>query len=176
MPTRANAAVRPHKAHTQGDKAVRLHDLLKLTNRLMAPFSTYLEHRYRISLNEFRLLMTIGALGGSASHELAEMTGVNVMSVSRAVAALQREGRIDAKRDPANHRRKCLTLTAEGERLYAIMRPQTESVADYLFSELSDDEIDQLGTFVSRLIATLEARDGEGRSLFMERTKPDDTE
>jgi len=174
--THANTDTRAHQIHTPGEKAALLHDLLKLTNRLMAPFSTHLEHRYRISLNEFRLLMTIGALGGSASHELAEMTGVNVMSVSRAVAALQREGRIDVKRDPANHRRKCLTLTAEGERLYAIMRPQTENVADYLFSELADDEIDRLGTFVSRLIATLEARDEEGRSLFLERTKPADTE
>jgi DNA-binding MarR family transcriptional regulator len=61
-----------------------LHQLLKLTNRLMAPFSTHLAHRYKISLNEFRLLMTIGNLGRSASHELAELTGVNVMSVSRA--------------------------------------------------------------------------------------------
>ena len=40
-----------------------LHRLLKLNNRLMAPFSTHLSHRYNISLNEFRLLMAIGALG-----------------------------------------------------------------------------------------------------------------
>jgi DNA-binding MarR family transcriptional regulator len=174
--THATTDTGPHPIHSRGEKAALLHDLLKLTNRLMAPFSTHLEHRYRISLNQFRLLMTIGALGGSASHELAEMTGVNVMSVSRAVAALQREGRIDAKRDPGNHRRKCLTLTPEGERLYSIMRPQAEGVADYLFSDLSEDEINQLGTFVSRLIATLEARDEEGRSLFLEQTKPDDAE
>ena len=77
-----------------------LHQLLKLTNRLMAPFSTHLSHRYKISLNEFRLLMTIGRLGRTASHELAEMTGVNVMSVSRAVSTLQRHGRIEVVRDP----------------------------------------------------------------------------
>lgn len=154
-------------------KAALLHDLLKLTNRLMAPFSTHLERRYRISLNEFRMLMTIGRLGATASHELAELTGVNVMSVSRAVSALRRDGRIEAKRDPTNHRRKCLKLTAEGERLYAIMRPQTDRVAEYLFSELSEVEIGQLACFVSRLTATLEARDEEGRSQFLERTKPD---
>ena len=173
MLTHAKADSRPHQIHDTSEKAALLHDLLKLTNRLMAPFSTYLEHRYRISVNEFRMLMTIGALGGSASHELAEMTGINVMSVSRAVATLQREGRIEVARDPANHRRKCLTLSAEGERLYAIMRPQTEKVAEFLFSELIESEIDQLDTFVSRLIATLEARDEYGRSLFLERTKPD---
>ncbi len=32
--------------------------------------------------------MTIGALGTTASHEVADLTGVNVMSVSRAVSAL----------------------------------------------------------------------------------------
>ena len=150
-----------------------LHQLLKLTNRLMAPFSTHLAHRYRISLNEFRLLMTIGALGKTASHELAELTGVNVMSVSRAVATLQRHGRIEVVRDPANRRRKWLTLTEEGERLYAIMRPQSEKVAEYLFSELEPGEITQLETILTRLIATLEAKDEKGRSLFLERTKPE---
>ena len=155
------------------DKVEMLHQLLKLTNRLMAPFSTHLSHRYKISLNEFRLLMTIGALGRTASHELARLTGVNVMSVSRAVATLQRHGRIEVVRDSANRRRKWLSLTPEGERLYAIMRPQSEKVADYLFSELEPREIAQLETILVRLIDTLEARDEAGRSLFLERTKPE---
>ena len=155
------------------EKAEMLHQLLKLTNRLMAPFSTHLAHRYKISLNEFRLLMTIGALGQTASHELAELTGVNVMSVSRAVATLERHGRIEVVRDPANRRRKWLTLTPEGRRLYEIMRPQSEKVADYLFSELAPAEVGQLGKILTHLIDTLEARDAQGNSLFIERTKPD---
>src|SRR5688572_2623292 len=157
----------------QGDKAVMLHQLLKLTNRLMAPFSTHLSHRYKISLNEFRLMMTIGALGRTASHELAELTGVNVMSVSRAVATLRRHGRIEVMPDPRNRRRKWLSLTEEGQRLYAIMRPQSEKVADYLFSELDPTEVEQLGAILTHLIDTLEAKDVEGKSLFLERTKPE---
>ena len=164
---------RTENDNAHGDKAAMLHQLLKLTNRLMAPFSTHLSHRYKISLNEFRMLMTIGALGQTASHELAEMTGVNVMSVSRAVATLQRHGRIEVVPDPRNRRRKWLSLTEEGQRLYAIMRPQSEKVADYLLSDLSDGEIAQLETILTRLIATLEAKDDAGRSLFLERTKPE---
>ena len=159
--------------NVHGDKVAMLHELLKLTNRLMAPFSTHLSHRYKISINEFRLLMTIGALGRTASHELAEMTGVNVMSVSRAVATLERHGRIEVVPDPRNRRRKWISLTEEGRRLYTIMRPQSEKVADYLFSDLSDDEAAQLSRILTRLIATLEATDAQGRSLFLERTKPE---
>jgi len=168
--THANEESYPHEIRSPGGL---LHGLLKLTNRLTAPFSTYLEQNHRISLNEFRLLMAIGRLGGSASHELAEMTGVNVMSVSRAVATLRRDGRIEVTRDPQNHRRKCLTLSAEGQRLYTIMQPQSEKVAEYLFSDLSQDDVAQLGNLVSRLIATLEARDEQGRSLLLERTNPE---
>jgi DNA-binding MarR family transcriptional regulator len=151
-----------------------LHRLLKLNNRLMAPFSTHLAHRYNISLNEFRLLMAIGRLGASASHELAEHTGVNAMSVSRAVGTLQRHGRITVETDPANRRRKVLRLTEEGERLYAIMRPHTEAVADYLLRGMTEADIARLDATVGQLIARLEATDAEGRSRFLEETRPED--
>jgi len=158
---------------TENREVVLLHRLLKLTNRLMAPFSTHLSHRYRISLNEFRLLMTIGAMGRTASHEVAEVTGVNAMSVSRAVATLEKHGRVKVETDETNRRRKWLSLTEEGERLYQIMRPQTETVADYLFSELPKGELAGLESTVERLIARLEAKDAQGQSVFMEATRPE---
>jgi len=157
----------------QLDRTRMLHQMLKLTNRLMAPFSTHLADRFKISLNEFRLLMTIGSLGTTASHEVADLTGVNVMSVSRAVSALERNGRITVTTDPLNRRRKALMLTEEGQRLYDIMRPQTGKVADYLFSELDSADVDALDRILDKLIATLEARDAEGGSRFIEETKPD---
>ena len=154
------------------DSAETLHRILELSNKLMAPFSANLERQHRISVNEFRLLMLIGRQGSAASHELAEMTGVNIMSVSRAVSALQKHGRITVEPDPANRRRKTLRLTVEGERLFAIMRPQSDLVGDYLLSALRPDEVMALDRFLDTLIGTLEATDEAGRSLFMERTCP----
>jgi DNA-binding MarR family transcriptional regulator len=103
---------------------------------------------------------------------LAEHTGVNAMSVSRAVQTLERHGRIAIAPDPANRRRKVLRLTPEGRRLYEIMRPQTETVADYLLSDLPEADLAKLDEIVGKLIARLEATDEEGRSLFLETTKP----
>jgi len=166
----------PDHGISESDKVALLHKLLKLTNRLQAPFSTHLAHRHKISINEFRMLMTIGALGRTASHELAELTGVNVMSVSRAVQTLERNGRIEVVPDSANRRRKCLMLTREGERLYAAMRPQSEKVANYLFSSFDETDAAQLCALLVRLIDTLEATDAQGRSLFLERTKPEEAD
>lgn len=170
------ASATEHKTPTpqarESASADALHGVLKLANKLMAPFSTYLEHQHKISLNEFRLLMLIGSFPHAASHELAELTGVNPMSVSRAVAALQKHGRILVNRDETNRRRKTLSLTEEGERLYKTMRPQTDSVADYLVSALKPAEIANLNAMLGKMIDTLEARDENGVSLFLERTKP----
>jgi DNA-binding MarR family transcriptional regulator len=104
---------------------------------------------------------------------VAEITGVNVMSVSRAVATLERNGRVAVVRDEANRRRKWLTLTEEGQHLYKAMRPQSEKVADYVFSGLEASDLGALGQLIDSLILRLEASDASGRSVFLEATRPE---
>lgn len=154
------------------DRMQVMNHLLKLTNRLMAPFSIHLEKRYKISLNEFRVLMLIGQLGTTASHELANILGVNTMAVSRAVAALHRHGRITVETDPRSRRRKTLQLTEDGAQLWREMMPATIKVADYLLEALRPDEVMAFDHHLRTLTARLEAQDLSGRSVFLERTKP----
>lgn len=155
------------------DRTKILQNLLKLNNRLLAPFSIHLEKRHKISLNEFRVLMLIGYLETTASHELAERLGVNTMAVSRAVGVLHKQGRISVDVDPQSRRRKMLRLTADGERLYQEMLPATANVAGYLFEALRPDEVLAFDHFVQTLTEQLEAHDEQGRSIFLERTRPD---
>jgi DNA-binding MarR family transcriptional regulator len=149
-----------------------LHRLLKLQNELMAPFATHLEKQHRISVNGFRTLMLIGRLGVTASHELADILGVNAMSVHRAVRMLHHQGRIEIESDPVDFRRKILRLSPEGQRLYRQMLPQTDLVANFLLSPLTPAEVEEFDRLVTILTRGLEARDEEGRSLFLERTRP----
>ena len=148
--------------------------LLKLNNKLMVPFSIHLEKRYKISLVEFRMLMTIGRLGDTAAHELSDHTGINAMGVSRAVSALRRHGRVTVGTDPENRRRKTIRLTEKGRTLYERMKPASNKVAEYLFASLRADEIMAFDHFVRTLTAQLEATDEQGRSLFLESTQPDE--
>ena len=149
-----------------------LHRLLKLQNELMAPFATHLEKQHRISVNGFRALMLTGRLGVTASHELAEILGVNAMSVHRAVRMLHQQGRIAIDPDPVDFRRKILRLSPEGQRLYRQMLPQTDMVANFLLSSLTAKEVEQFDRLINILTRGLEARDEEGRSIFLERTRP----
>jgi DNA-binding MarR family transcriptional regulator len=147
--------------------------ILKLHNRLLAPFSVHLEKRHKIGVYEFRVLMTVGRLGTAASHEVAELTGVNTMAISRAVAVLKRQRRLLVATDTNNRRRKTLRLTAVGRSLYEQMQPTTAKVARYLFEALRPDEIVAFDRFVRTVTEKLEATDEAGRSLFLERTRPD---
>jgi DNA-binding MarR family transcriptional regulator len=174
-PTRPEPAARPSRETfrpSAGEPADILHRLLKLHNRLLGPFATHLEKQHRITVNGFRVLMLIGRLGVTASHELAELLGVNPMSVHRAVQLLHQQGRIAIEPDPADSRRKTLRLTAEGQRLYRQMLPVTDDVAAYLLSLLSPEEVERFDRMVTTLIQGLEARDEAGRSIFLERTRP----
>jgi len=47
-------------------------------------------------------------------------------------------------------------------------------VARYLFEALRPDEIMAFDRFVKTVIEKLEATDEDGKSLFLERTRPDD--
>ena len=155
-----------------GSNLATLNTVLKLNNKVMAPFSTFLERQHKISLNEFRLLMLIGSHPGSASHELVEMSGVSPMSVSRAVTALHKHGRIVTDRDPANGRRKIHLLTDDGRALFEFMRPLANLVADYLVMPLSVAELETFNTLLAKLMAGLEVTDADGKSVFMEFVRP----
>ena len=150
-----------------------LHRLLKLGNRLEAPFSAHLEKRFQVTMNEFRVIMLIGRLGSAASHELADISGVTTMSVSRAVASLERKGWVTCCIDDNNRRRKIVSLSKEGAKLFQKMLPTADKVANYLFTSLQSDEVLAFDRYVTTLIKSLEARDDEGRSVFIENTRPD---
>jgi DNA-binding MarR family transcriptional regulator len=109
-------------------------------------------------------------------HHTSDETGVSTMGVSRAVTALHRHGRVRVDIDPANRRRKLLRLTAEGERLFSTMNPMSEQVAAYLCDALLPDEIMAFDRYLVTMIQGLEARDANGRRMFLERTRPSSDE
>ena len=54
------------------------------------------------------------------------------------------------------------------------MRPHTETVADYLLRGMSAADLAKLDAILTRMIDRLEATDDEGRSRFLEETRPEE--
>jgi len=153
-------------------QALILHRILQLHNLLMTPFNAHLQKRYRISVNEFRTLMTLGRMEPAAAHEIADMTGLSTMTVSRAVSALENHGWLNVRRNEANRRSNVLTLSPEGRALFDEMLPVSGQVSDYLFEDMPERELEAFARNIDALIERLKRVDEKGRSAFLEATRP----
>lgn len=151
---RVAVAPEPQAPHPQV-----LFRLLKLSNLVTRPFFANFSVREELSLNDLRVVMTLGAMREAAAHEIAEAAGLHPMNVSRSVAALRRQGRLIEQRDPANRRRKILSLSAEGQGLHRRLIPHVRKISDFVFSALTPEEEATFSHLLDQLTARLERVD-----------------
>ncbi|WP_346784188.1 MarR family winged helix-turn-helix transcriptional regulator [Aurantiacibacter flavus] len=140
--------------------------VLELSNLFTAPYSEHLGIRHDLTLNEHRTLLMISELGEVTAGELANTIGVSIMTINRAVTKLKKQGRIVAREDEANRRRRPLRLTQAGMELAEEMRPESRRVASFAMSELELDEVMALRRHLQKMVATLRSTDKNGENIF----------
>jgi DNA-binding MarR family transcriptional regulator len=133
--------------------------LMKLTNLINRPFFSRFAERYRLAINDARVLVALASMPDAAAHELCLATGMHPMNVSRSVATLRRQGRISERRDRDNRRRKILRLTPKGRATARSFVPDMVRMSDFLLASMSPMEAQFLGRLVDHLIGRLETID-----------------
>ena len=129
--------------------------LVRVVNLTARPFSESIGRLHRLTLNEWRVLLVLANHAGVAANDVAALTGLDKMSVSRALAGLVRRGRVLRRVDGLDKRRTRLRLSAEGERLYQRIGAPAQARERQLFSGIGADEQARLGRTLDRLIANL---------------------
>lgn len=127
--------------------------LVRLVNLTARPFVEQLSRPHHLSLNEWRAMVVLASHPGVAAREIADHTGLDKMSVSRAVAGLERQGRLRREPDPDDARRSCLWLSEAGQALYLTIGASGARREQQLFAGTSEAERAQLERIVDRLIA-----------------------
>lgn len=145
-------------------RQILMYRLLKLANVIETPFFSGDSVKYQISMNELRVLFTLAPMREAASHEISAAAGVHPMNVSRAVASLRRSGRLTERADPQNGRRKLLTLTAEGRKLYKTLLPHAQDIAGRVFAGMSAEEIALLSRLIAGMTERVQAASAPGPS------------
>ena len=126
--------------------------LLFVASDLVArSFAGAIGRRHDLTLAEWRCMMVLATRPGLANIEVAEASGMDVMTVSRALRRLERHGRLARRADPADNRRVTGSLTASGLDLYVTVAAS----AELLFRELKSQERAQLARYLQALIASL---------------------
>ena len=134
-----------------------LFKLVRVVNLTAQPFSQSIGKAHHLALNDWRVLLVLAAHPGAAASEVAERTGLDKMSVSRAVDALVRRDRVVREPDAADRRRWRLRLTTEGTRLYRRIAEPARHREQLLFRGISAAERAALARMLDRLIENLAA-------------------
>jgi DNA-binding MarR family transcriptional regulator len=130
--------------------------LVRVVNLTARPFVETLARQHALSLNEWRAMVVLASHPGVAAREVAEYTGLDKMSVSRAIAALDRHGRIRKQPDAADARRTRLWLNRAGQALFRAIGASASAREAQLFGGISAAEQATVARTIYRLIAALQ--------------------
>jgi DNA-binding MarR family transcriptional regulator len=131
--------------------------LVRLVNLTARPFHEGVGKEHALSINEWRVMVVLASHAGVAATEVAEHCGLDKMSVSRAISALARAGRIRKAPDAQDQRRTLLFLSAPGRKLYARIGAKAVQREAELFEGMGAAQVQQLDALLDKLLTSLKA-------------------
>lgn len=106
-------------------------------------FSAQLE-TFGLTLYMYRVLMALNEKFDQRLGELAEMTSIEVSTLSRLIGAMHRKGLVTRDRSRANGRTVTINATEKGRQILNQVAPLASQYEDLVARALSGDDIDAL--------------------------------
>ncbi len=123
-----------------------------LSNRVSRAIAARYAETFNLTIAEWRIIAVLGRAEALSAKEIAEATEMDKVAVSRAVARLVAAKRVVARSDRADARRQNLSLTREGESVYARIAPIALASERKLLAALDARERAQLDALLDRLL------------------------
>ncbi len=105
------------------------------------------------SVSTWQVLLLVRSAKWDTQSELADELGITGPTLTHHLAALERKGLVRRWREDSNRRVQRVELTDAGVELFDRLRAVAVRHDKLLRSELSDDEVEQLGALLERLEA-----------------------
>ena len=131
--------------------------LVRVVNLTARPFQAGMGKTQQLTLNEWRVMVVLASHPGSAATDIAEATGLDKMSVSRALSGLGRLDRVVLKSDSNDQRRSPVYLSAAGRKLFARIGGHAIQREAELFSGVSAQELKAMGNTLDKLVLALKS-------------------
>ncbi|MDQ0573503.1 DNA-binding MarR family transcriptional regulator [Variovorax paradoxus] len=130
--------------------------LVRVVNLTARPFHERVGREHHLTLNEWRAMAVLGVQPGLTATQIAELTGLDKMAVSRALAGLKRHKRMQRHDDPTDRRRSRLYLTAAGKALHETVGALGRQREAALFEGIEPGELARLDATLDKLIAAVQ--------------------
>lgn len=111
-----------------------------LSNLVSGRIAAHYSQRFALGIPEWRVLAVLAQEPGLSAAEVAERTAMDKVAVSRAVAALERAGRLERATDTIDRRRSRLQLSAAGTAVYREVVPVARRLEHDLLDALTPDD------------------------------------
>ena len=103
------------------------------------------------SLPAWLVLISLKSRQLASQRELAEAVGIQGATLTHHLDTMESAGLVTRRRDPANRRLHLVELTPAGDALFLRLRDVATAFDRRLRSGLSDDDVAQLETLLTRL-------------------------
>ena len=107
-----------------------------------------------IPIRHYEVLQSLADLGPRSQHDLSELLWVNRTIMVKLIDALESEGLVERRRNPADRRSYALELTAAGERARAQLAAAADRAEEGLTAPLAEREAQALRAFLTSIAAT----------------------
>ena len=109
------------------------------------------------SVSTWQVLLLVRSANWDTQSEMAEQLGITGATLTHHLNGLERKGLVRRWREDNNRRVQHVELTDEGVELFDRLRTVAQRHDRLLRSQLSDDEVEQLGSLLDRLAAGVQA-------------------
>ncbi|MDP3546944.1 MAG: MarR family transcriptional regulator [Phreatobacter sp.] len=107
--------------------------------------------RYRLGIPEWRVIATLGQFGSMTAKQIGAHSHMHKTKVSRAVASLTKRKIVQRRANRRDLREAFISLTRDGEAIYADLVPIAQSFAAELSEGFTADERRELDRLLTRL-------------------------
>ncbi len=122
-----------------------------LSNVVSNAISEYYADRFNLSISGWRVMALLAQKPRSTAVDIASMTQMDKVAISRAVASLVQMEYIAREPCTVDRRRTYLTLTKKGTDIYNDIVPVAQSYEDKLVASLSETKRKQLDNLLAEL-------------------------
>ena len=102
-------------------------------------------------LSQWRVMAVTGDRPGISATEIGQLTAMDKVAVSRAIAAMIQMGYLERKTSETDGRRSQLFLTPAGRDVYELIVPMALGAEQELASSLTEEEQKQLERLMGKL-------------------------
>ena len=135
--------------------------LVRVVNLTARPFQAGMGKAHQLSLNEWRAMVVLASRPGCVATDIAEATGLDKMSVSRALSGLRRLDRVLFKSDLQDQRRSNVYLSKAGRKLFEEIGRHAMDREAELFNGVSSDELQTMGSTLDKLVLALKSSEAK---------------